>query len=98
MYIEFHVNLYINISAYTYILLLWEKQQDHPYSETTKLLDRLAARIEKKRLQDLQQNAKQTTLHDFFQGGYAGAWATLPGRPLDKIGHFFPLRSLLHKH
>ena len=48
-------------------LLLWEKQQDHPNSETTKSLDRLAARVGKKRLQDLQQNAAQTTLHDFFQ-------------------------------
>ena len=48
-------------------LLLWEKQQDHPDSETTKSLDRLAIRIGKKRLQDLQKNAEQATLHDFFQ-------------------------------
>ena len=29
---------------------------------------------------------------------YAGAWATSPGHLLDKLGHFFPLGSLLHKH
>ena len=47
-------------------LLLWEKQQDHPDSETTRSLDRLAVRVGRKRLQDLQQKAEQTTLHDFF--------------------------------